>query len=464
MGGMDSYDVAVLGGGPGGYAAALRAAQRGARVCCIERGRLGGTCLNVGCIPTKAMLHASELFWNIRHAGQFGFSVGATAVDGPAFMQRVRTVVDGLVKGLEALVTGRKVDVIVGTGRLIGVNAIEVAAAAGQPRTITAKSIILATGSRPARPAIFPWDSPRVFTSDEAAVAADLPRSIIIVGGGVVGCEFATVYSELGIAVTLIEMLDVLAAHLDSDAGRAVSRSLTQRGVQIVTGQKVVKMRAGADAVEATLSDGQELSAEACLVAAGRPANIDDIGLELAGVAVEGRLVKVDDACRTNVPNIYAVGDMAVGMQYAHLASRMGIVAADNATGHAASDDRRVVPVGLYTHPEVASVGLTEAQARKSCPNLRVGRFVYRASGMAQAYGQPEGQVKLLAAADSGKLVGAVVIGPHATDVVAELALAMRNNLGIEQIAATIHPHPTFVEAVGEAAESWLHLPLHSMI
>ncbi len=466
-------DVAVLGGGPGGYAAALRAAQRGARVCLIEAVRVGGTCLNVGCIPTKAMLHASEVFWNMRHGEKFGFSVEKTAVDRAVYMKRVVTTVETVVKGLEALLKARRVEVVSGFGRLIARNEIEVAStgAAGQSgdfadsvkKVVRAKNIILATGSRPARPAMFPW-GPRVFTTDEATLADTMPRSVILVGGGVIGCEFATVYSELGIKVTLVEMLENLLSVLDADATRAITRSLKERGVEILTEMKIESMSAGDDGVTAVLAGGRTLAAEAALIAVGRKPNVENLGLDAAGVAVQGGLIAVDEACRTNVEGIYAVGDAAVAMQFAHLATRMGLVAADNATGHPASDDRTVVPVGVYSHPEIAAVGLGETAARAVCPTLKVSKFLYRASGMAQAYGETEGLVKLMGDPATGAILGAMVIGQHATDVIQEIACAMRNKLTVEQVAATIHPHPTFVEAVGEVTESFLGLPLHALM
>ena len=457
---MPNFDVAVLGGGPGGYAAALRAAVRGASVCCIEAGKLGGTCLNVGCIPTKAMLHASELAWNIRHASRFGISAGQPEIDGPAFMKRCATVVAGLGKGVEFLLKGRKVEIIRGRGRLSGTDTLVVETDQGT-RKIQAGSIIVATGSTAVRPSFLPWESGRVVTTDEATTALDLPESALIVGGGVIGCEFATMYAELGIATTLIEMLDWLVAPLDADASRAITKSLSQRGVTVVTGAKVAAAQASETGVVTELEDGQRFESAQVLVAVGRKANIENIGLEEIGIETDHGVIKVDDRCRTNVETVYAVGDAAETRQYAHLATRMGLVAADNAAGGEARDPRTVVPVGVYTHPEVASVGLTEQEAQQGGEESRVSRFPYMASGMAHAYGETDGMVKLIGHVGNGKVLGATVIGQHATDVIQGVALAMRNGLTIQQVAETIHAHPTFVEAVGEAAEAWLGLPLH---
>jgi dihydrolipoamide dehydrogenase len=454
--------MAVLGGGPGGYVAALRAAKRGAKVCCIEAGAVGGTCMNVGCIPTKAMLHASELFTHIGRAAEFGFAAGAEkpTVDGAAFMKRVGGVVAGVRGGLERLLKARGVEMIAGRGRLAGGGKVIVDGAAGS-QEIQAGSIIIATGSRPARPAFLPWASGRVWTTDDATRTDRLPESVVIVGGGVIGCEFATVYAELGIPVTVVEMLDRLAANVDDEGGKSIHRSLAKRGVKVRTKSKVVAMTATDSGVVAELEGGERIEAAIALAAMGRLPNTEEIGLEAAGVALDGRVIKVDERCRTNVDGIYAVGDVASVLQYAHLASRMGIVAAETATGHAAADPRTVVPQVVYTHPEVASVGLSEAEAAKLGRSVRVSKFFYLGSGMARAYGETEGLVKLIAGDPHGEIVGAVVIGQHASDVIQELALAMRSELTLEEITLTMHPHPTFVEAVLEAAESWLGLGVH---
>jgi dihydrolipoamide dehydrogenase len=251
--------------------------------------------------------------------------------------------------------------------------------------------------------------------------------------------------------------------NLDTDICKAVEKSLKKRNVNIITKAKLLSVESQNDKVTAKLENGNEITTEKILVAIGRKPNIENIGLEELGIKVENGIIVVDDQCKTNVDNIYAIGDVAEAMQYAHLASKMGLVAADNATGNNASDDRTVVPTGIYTHPEAASVGLSEIQAKKKCPNVKISKFPYTASGIAQAYGDTEGMVKLMADPELGEILGAVVIGRHATDVIQEIAIAMRNELTIEEIGKTIHPHPTFAEAVGEAAEGWEGLPLHSI-
>ena len=455
------YDVAVLGGGPVGYAAALRVAKRGGKVCLIEADLVGGTCLNRGCIPTKAMLNSSKLAYDISRASRFGLKVDKPTVDGPALAKRTNQIVKGLRNGVLSLLNARGVDLIAGRGKLTGPDTIEVQTADGRQQ-IQARSIIIATGSRPAKPEVFDFSHPRIFTTDQATCTDDLPESVIIVGGGIIGCEFATIYSELGIKTTLVEILDSLVALLPAEVSKEITRSLTRRKVEVLTSAKIDSVQADDQQVTCTLDDGRELIANTMLVAAGREPNIEDIGLDAVGVELADGVIAVDSRCRTSVDGIYASGDVAEKLQYAHLATRMGIVAADNAMGIEASDDRAVVPVCMYTHPEVASVGLSETDAAAR-GDIKTSRFSYQASGIAAAYGETEGEVKLIADAKTNKLLGGLVIGSRATDIIAELALAIRTGLTANDIANTIHPHPSFSEAVGESAEALLGLGAHSL-
>jgi len=458
------YDVAVLGAGPGGYVAALRAAVLGAKVCLIEKRHLGGTCLNVGCIPTKALLHTSEIFHHMQRAGEYGLASGGTpAVDFTKVMARTRKVVAGLTGGVQQLLKARKVAVVMGTGKLVGDGRIEVADAEGKTQTVSAENIIIATGSAPARPKMFPFDDKHVVTTDEATTSDYLPEEVLIVGGGIIGCEFATVYSELGRKVTVVEMLDSLCPGIDPDVGREIARSLAKRSDQVKVKTKITEMKVTGDQVVAGVEGGDDITVGMALIAVGRVPVTEGIGLEAAGVETDGGVIKVDAQCKTNVPGVFAIGDCATPIQYAHVASRMGNVAAETACGHDAADDLDVVPAGVYTHPEIGMVGISEAEARQRGLEVKVVKFPLRASGMAQAYGETDGMVKLVAEATTGEILGAVCAGQHATDVVHELAVAMRNELTVEEIAETIHAHPTFSEGVLEASELWLGKPVHAI-
>ena len=356
-----AYDAIVLGGGPGGTAVATQVARRGGWACLVERGHLGGACLNVGCIPTKAMLAAGGVCRRMRNGAALGLEPVEPKRDGRAFMRRVRDVVETLRTRAEgAAKANRAIDVVRGSGRLIDAHTVAVQTPEGAQR-VTGRAVVIATGSAPVRPGFAPWDSPRVMTTDEATVAEDLPESVLVVGGGVIGCEFATIYGELGVPTTLVEMLDGLLPPLDADAGKAVAQSLAEVGVTVHTGRKIAEMSADDGGVTARLDDGTALRADRALIAVGRKANVDGVGLETVGLSPEGGILPVDDRCRTGVEGIYAVGDVAEERQYAHLAERMGYVAAECIMGYDCPDDRAVVPVGVYTHPEVASVGLSLA-------------------------------------------------------------------------------------------------------
>jgi dihydrolipoamide dehydrogenase len=457
-----TYDVAILGGGPGGYTAALRAAQRGARVCLIEQGPLGGACLNVGCIPTKALLHLSQLAFDAGHAAQLGLSIIGANIDGGAIYDRITDVVTNLRTGLTRLFDARNIDVVVGHGRVTDPNTIHYKTD-GTVQPVHARSLILATGSRPIRPGFVPWQARTIMTTDRATTSDRIPPSVLIVGGGPVGCEFATIYAEMGVHTVLVEQRDRLLPELEPDAGKAVERSLRQRGVHLRTTTTVDSMMADDEAVTTDLSVDQRVITHAALIAVGREANVDDIGLETVGVELVGGLIAVDDHCRTNVDSIYAVGDVACRKQYAHVAARMGAVAADNATGHDAADDLSVVPECIYTHPEIARIGLSAEKAHEQFDDVKVADFPLLASGMAQAFGQTLGASRLIARESTGEILGAVLISPRATELIGQVSLAMRKGLTVADLAETIHAHPSFSETLHEAAASWLDLPIHTL-
>jgi dihydrolipoamide dehydrogenase len=294
-----------------------------------------------------------------------------------------------------------------------------------------------------------------VLTTDEAVVAADLPASVLVMGGGPIGCEFATIYVELGIRTHLVEMQPALLPGLDADAGKLVARLLAERGADVRVGAKIVSMADTGDGLAVGFDDGGQLRVDAVLVAVGRLPNVEDIGLGAVGIELAERVIPVEEHCRTRAEGIYAIGDVAERRQYAHLADRMGVVAGDNAMGVPAADDRTVVPVGVYTHPEVAAVGLTLEQAKQRSAGARAFRYSYSASSTGLAYGETDGMLKVIADADSGTLHGATWIGPHAIDMIQEFALAMRHGLTMGQLHETIHAHPTFQEAAGGVAAAW---------
>ncbi len=448
------YDVAALGGGPGGNAAALAVKRRGGTACVVEQAYLGGNCLNAGCMPTKAMLAASDECWRANHAERFGLRGSRCAADGRAVMGRVAEVVRALRERDEAGMAAR-VEVVRGGGRLDGPNAIVVQTAEGS-RRVEARNVVIATGARPVKPSFLPWQSPRLMTTEEATVADGLPESALVMGGGVIGCEFATIYAELGVPTVLVEVLPRLLSTLGGDASAAVEKSLGQRGVELLLGRRLTGMTATEEGVTAEFEGGDSRRAAVALVAVGRQANIEDIGLDTAGIGVADGIIPVDDRCRTNVPGVYAVGDCAEKQQYAHLAERMGVVAGENIMGGDLADDRTVVPAGVYTHPEVAAVGLSRNRAKERFGRVKVLRYAYRKSTAALVYGEMDGQVNVIADPETGVIHGALWIGRHATDLIHEFALAMRHGLRLQQLYHTIHAHPTFQEAVTVLARSWI--------
>ena len=460
---MSQYDVVVIGGGPGGSAAAKQAARRGAKVCLAESHHLGGTCLNVGCIPTKAMLHGSEVLWQSRHMDVFGIVSGEPQVNGPGFMKRVRDFVDDLRAGLDKKMADFEgIDFVRGRGSLADDHAVRIEQADGE-MTVSGESIVIASGSKPGRPGFLPWDSPRVMTSREAVGLKELPESILILGGGIIGCEFATFYAEMGVRTYLVEMMDrLLNLFPHQEASRRVRDSLEQRGVEVIVSRKLEKIDADDDELHCVLEDGRTIDVSHALIAVGRKAVLDDIGIERAGVETKDGIIPVDEHCRSNVRHIYAVGDVAEKRQFAHLAERMGRVAGENAAGYELRDDRRVVPSGVYTHPQVAMVGDDEESARSRCQDVTVRRLSLESSATAQAYDETNGEVKLVIDAETGAIYGGLWIGPPAIDLIHEVVLAMRAGLSLANIYQTVHAHPTLQEMLYEVSEEWVNERLRS--
>ncbi len=452
------YDAAVIGAGPGGNAAAETLVQHGKRVCLVEANHLGGTCVNVGCMPTKAMLAASHLYNRAATADTFGLRIDRQGVDGRAFMQRVHQVVEFLHQAIDEKLTNLDgLDLVQGRARLLDNHTVKVEGNDAATE-ITAQNIIIATGSSAVRPSFLPWDSSRLMTNAEAVRRNDLPSSLFVLGGGPLGCEFACLYAELGIETHLAEQADRLLPRLVPDASDAAERFLAERGVNILTGSTVSDMQDTAHALHIEFQDGSPITVDAALIATGRAPNSENLGLEQLGIHIEEGRIVVDEHCRTSVNNVYAAGDVAETRQHSHLAVRMGRIAAENCLGMTSTDDRTIVPAGVYIHPEIACVGLcAEDQERELPPEVNAYTYDFETGGLAMLREQRGGRLKVLAHKTTGKICGASWIGPEAVDLIHELALAMRHGLTLADIRDTIHAHPSFAEALRGIADDWAH-------
>ena len=447
---MSTYDVVILGAGPGGYVAALRAAQLGAKVCLIEKTAVGGTCLNRGCIPSKALIHSAALWKRAHEGAAFGVTASNWTFDWGRAQGRKNEVVRAQVQGIGTLLGAAKVEVRQGTGSLVDAGTVKVSAN-GSAETISAKAIIIATGSEPAALPGVEIDGERVLTSTESLELLERPETFLIVGGGVIGMEFASMLSSLGTQVTVVEMLAQILAMEDPMLVRVLQGALQKQGVAFHVNSKVEKVERTEAGVRVQISGGTSLEAERVLIAAGRALNSRAIGLEAVGVTVARGAIQVNERMETSVPGIYAIGDVTGISLLAHVASMQGLVAAANVTGGDARMDYSAIPNCIYTDPEIASVGLSEPTAKEQGRAVKVGRFNFAALGKAMCIGEIAGLVKVVADAQTDRVLGVGIVGAHATDIIAEGVLAVRHGLTATQVAETIHSHPTLPEAVGEA-------------
>ena len=455
--------LAILGAGPGGYVAAIRAAQLGARVTVIENQALGGVCLNWGCIPSKALLSVVELGDKAKKAKDFGIQLTGPVTYDPAVMvARKNKVVSTLVKGIATLFKTWNIEHVEGTGELLDARTIRVTKPDGTETRVVADGVIIATGSSWPNLPLFPIDGTQIITSKQALDLSRIPVSLLIVGGGVEGCEFASLYSGLGTQVTLVELVPRLLPLEDEEISQMMERELKKRGVDIRTGVTVDQIVRQPDLVTAHLRDGLSLNVEQVLVSVGRGFNSRGIGLEKAGVQVgtRGEIV-VNERMETNVPGVYAIGDVVGKAMLAHVASAQGKVAVENFMGRPRTIDYDVIPTGIFTLPEIGRVGLTEQQARDRCvaagkdpqQSVKVGRFRYGGLGKAQATGDIQGLLKVVADAESDRILGVHILGAHAADLVHEAALAMHLGATVSRVAEMIHAHPTLAEGLMEAME-----------
>jgi dihydrolipoamide dehydrogenase len=468
------FDVAVIGGGPGGYVCAIRCAQLGKKTLLVENRELGGTCLNRGCIPTKVLLHTAELYDEIRgHGKELGLVSDGLSVDYAALADRKDRIAGKLRRGVEALVKSRRITLVRGAAELSGPKTFRVVPSAGPDETgYAADNLVIAVGSEPAAIPIPGAGLPGVIDSDGFLALRELPSSAVIVGGGVIGVEFAALLSSLGRKVTILEMLPRILNEADGGLSGETAKILKRRGVDILTGVKLLEIRTGAPEADGSgrlncvYEDGglqKQVSGAAVIMAVGRRPLTKKLGLENAGILTEQGFITVDDRLKTNVPGVYAVGDVTGRIQLAHVASAQGLAAAANITGKDTVMRYNIVPACVYTSPELAWVGMTEDRIAAAGLPYRIGSFPVAANGRSMIMNQSEGFVKILTHRDTGEILGAHIMAPRATDMIAEIAAAMRAEATIEELADTIHPHPTVSEMIMEAAHDTEGLCCHKV-
>jgi dihydrolipoamide dehydrogenase len=468
---MSSFDVIFIGGGPAGYVGAIRAAQLGMSVAVVEREGLGGTCVLWGCIPAKALLESASLASKVRKAADFGITVGETKFDYGVAMKRSRAVAIQNSKGVEFLFKKHKITWIKGTARVAGKNSVSVKTADGKDEKHEAKkAVVISTGSRVKGlpQAGLELNKKTVISSDEALILERAPKTMAIVGAGAVGCEFADVFNAFGTQVTLIDVAPVILPLEDGDCSAELAKSFKKRKIDVVTAAKIGNVKVGAGSVTMTLDVGgktQTLEVEQVLVAAGRAPNIEDLGLKEAGVQLTDRgFVKINERMETTAKGIYAIGDVAGPPMLAHKGSREGVVLAELLAGdpHVQLVNYGNIPNATYCHPEVASVGLTEQQCKDKKVEYKVGRFPFSASGRARTSGETEGFVKIIRDAKYGEILGAHIIGSHATEILHEIVVARANEFTVDEVDLAIHAHPTLSEAVAEACLDSLGKMIHA--
>ncbi|MGG1618611.1 dihydrolipoyl dehydrogenase [Paenibacillus sp. NRS-1782] len=457
-------DVAILGGGTGGYVAAIRAAQLGKEVVIIEKDKLGGTCLHRGCIPSKALLRSAEVYATIKESTQYGIETSGAQLVFPKVQERKEAVVEQLHQGVQFLMRKNKITMLSGKGRVIGPSifspksgAVAVELEDGEMETVVSAHLIIATGSRPrALPGLEP-DGEFILSSDEALMMEELPASLIIVGGGVIGVEWASMLNDFGVEVTVVEAANRLIPTEDEDVSREMQRLLTKRGVKVLTGSQVLAETYGKDeeGVQIDVQKGEEietLSASKLLISVGRQANVENIGLENTDIRVERGFISVNEHLQTNEPHIYAIGDCIGGLQLAHAASHEGLLAVHHLSGEVVhSVPNHLIPRCIYTRPEAASVGLTEQEARERGHQVKTGKFPFQAIGKSLVYGSRDGFVKVVADEKTNDILGVHMIGTHVTDLISEAALAQLLDATPWEVGQLAHPHPTLSEILGEA-------------
>lgn len=452
---MQEFDVLVIGGGPGGYVAAIRAAKNGAKTALVERKEFGGTCLNIGCIPTKTLIAGVDVYHKARHAMEFGVKIsGEISPDWEAMLARKDSVIKTLRGGIGSLLKAAGVTVFKGHGAFTGRKTVKVVdGEGGEVEEITANKIIIASGSETLVPGFIPKGK-RVITSTELLSIPEIPKSLLILGGGVIGCEFACLFAELGTKVTIVEMLDSIMPNIDRETSRVVAAQMQKMGIEIMNGKPLGDLKADDKGVIGKVGD-LTVSADYLLVSIGRKPALEGMNLAASGVKTNERgWIPVDSSCRTNVPGIFAIGDATGSWQLAHAASAMGVVAADVACGKKNAFDGSLVPGCIFTSPEIGSVGKSQEQCDKEGIETRVGKFPFAALGKAMAINETVGFCKIIADAKTDQILGVHIVGPHATDLIAEACPALHLEITAKELGKAIHAHPTLGEAMMEAAHA----------
>jgi len=459
MSDIDSqYKLIIIGAGPGGYVAAIRAAQLGLKTLIVEKQFIGGTCLNVGCIPSKDLLTATELYESIKHAKDFGITVGEASIDLKKLQSRKNRNVKALTAGVEYLLKQNEVDIFKGSARFLDKNSLELSAG-DQIQKVTAENVIIATGTVPIELPGLSFGDPDILDSTKALALDSVPKDMVVIGGGAIGLEMATVYMRLGTEITVVEMLETLLPGMDVDLTSQAETIFKKQGMKIMTSTMVSGSTKVNGRFQLSLVDAREkndkgnISCEKVLVSVGRKVDTSDLAVDKIGVKTDKRgFIEVDDQMKTNLPGIYAIGDVVGGKLLAHKASKEGEIAVEVIAGEDSHMDYKAVPGAVYTEPEIASVGLTEQEAKEQNLELKIGRFPFRASGRARTMGMMDGLVKVMADRSTGKVLGVHIIGPKASDLIAEATLAINLNATAQDIAESIHAHPTLSESVMEAA------------
>ncbi len=455
-------DLAVLGGGPGGYVAAIRAAKLGVKTMVIEKENLGGVCLNWGCIPTKALYHVAQTIDEIKKADIFGINISGWNLDFKKAMDRKDKVIAAQRQGLAFHFKKNNVELVKGNGKLISSNKILVTGENGQEVEVIAKNIIIATGSHAANVPPFNLEDEGVIDNIGILSLTAIPESLLIVGGGVIGSEFANIFSTFGSSVTIVEMLPRILSTEDVEVSKVIAKAFGKKGINVFTNSVIEEVKKDKGKFFCKIKGGDEIVADKVLISVGRRPNSTGIGLEEIGVTIDERgFIKADSHLRTNIPNIYAVGDVNGGLQLAHVASDEGKIAAENIAGKDKTMDYRVIPWAVFTSPEIGTVGLNEEQARSKGINVCFGLFPFSNSGKAFITGETEGFIKVVTDKDSGEILGAQMVGPRCSDLVHEVAVAMKGEMVVDTLAETIHSHPTLSEAVMEAAEDCFGIATH---